>query len=70
MQSVRITAPFQNTPRLLIHDLHLVVHDHIFHIFLKHGVGLEQLVDGMYALRLNRIALHQLLFLLELFFIT
>ena len=34
MQTVRIAASLHNTSRLLIHNLHLIVYDHIFHIFI------------------------------------
>ena len=50
MQPVRIAPAVQNTARLLIDDLHLVVHYHVFDIFLEHRVCLQQLDDRMHAL--------------------
>ena len=60
MQTVRIAASVENTSRLLVHDLHLVVHDHILHVLLEHGVGLQQLVHRVYALRLDRVVVDHL----------
>ncbi len=68
VQTVRIPAPLQNTARLLINNLYLIVHHHIFHILLKHSIGFDQLVDGMNPLRFHRIILQKSIFLLHQFF--
>ena len=53
VQAVAIATPLHDTSCLLIHDFHLALFGHdILGILLKHGIGLEQLVDGMYALAL------------------
>ena len=66
MQAVRIAAPVEDTSRLLVDDLHLVVHDHILHVALEHRVGLEQLVDRMHTLRLDRVVVDDLILALGL----
>ena len=55
MESVRVAAALENTACLLVNYLYLVVHHHILHVALKHGVGLKQLGDGMHSLRLQGI---------------
>ena len=53
VQSVAPAATLHDTAGLLINDLDLAVLGHdVVNIALKHAVGLEQLVDGMYALAL------------------
>ena len=49
VQSVRVTAAFHDTSCLLVNNLHLSVDHYIFIVFLKHGICLQQLVDGVYA---------------------
>ncbi len=68
MQSVGVAATLHDTARLLVHNLDLVVVNHIFHILVEQCVGLQQLVDGMYALRLDGVVLQQRVFLLLLLF--
>ena len=58
VQTVRITAAFHDTARLLVHDLHLVVHHHVFHIALEQGVSLQQLINRMDTVGLNRVIAH------------
>ena len=53
MQSVRVAAAVENTARLLVDDLHLVVHDDVFHVLFEHGVCLQQLDHRMHALRFD-----------------
>ena len=65
VQAVRIAAPVEDTPRLFVDDLHLVVHHHVFDVFLEHGVGFQQLVDRVHALRLDRIVVDHLVALLR-----
>ena len=54
VQAVRIAAAVEDTARLLVDDLHLVVHHHVFDVLLEHGEGFQQLVDRVHALRLDR----------------
>ncbi len=53
VQAVRIAASVENTPRLLVDDLHLVVHHDVFDVLLEHGVGFEQLVHRVHTLRFD-----------------
>ena len=39
VQAVTVSPSFHDPAGLLIHDLHLVIHDHIFDILLKEGIG-------------------------------
>ena len=55
VQTIRPTTTFHDTTRLLIDDLHLTAVDDIIDVFLKEGVGLEQLVHGVYTLGFDRI---------------
>ena len=66
MQPVGITAPLQDTASLFIHDLYLVVHHHIFHIFFKEGIGLDQLVYRVNAFCFDGVVEHQRILLLDL----
>ena len=66
VQTVRIAAAVKDTARLLVDNLHLVVHHHIFDILLEHGVGLQQLDDRMDALRLDGVVVDDLVALLRL----
>ena len=43
VQAVRIAAAVENTARLLVDDLHLVVHHHILDVLFEHGEGFQQL---------------------------
>ena len=75
MQTVGVAAAFHDTARLLVHNLHLSVYHDVFVVLLKHGIGLQQLVDGMYAFRLDGIVgeqgilLGQTLFFAQVLFI-
>ena len=68
VQTIGPTTTFHNTACLLVHDLHLTAVDDIIDIFLEEGVGLEQLVYGMYALRLNAVVGQDIVLALLLFF--
>ena len=50
VQTIRPAAAFHNTARLLIYDLHLVVHHHIIHILLKKRISFQELINGMNTL--------------------
>ena len=67
MQPVRIAPAVQNTARLLIDDLHLVVHHHVFDIFLEHRVCLQQLDDRMHAFGFDGVVVDYGIALLGLF---
>ena len=67
MQPVRIAPAVQNTARLLIDDLHLVVHHHVFDIFLEHRVCFQQLDDRMHALGFDGVVVDYGIALLGLF---
>ena len=47
VQTVGVAAALHDTASLLIHNLHLVVDDDVFHIFVEHGEGFQQLVDSV-----------------------
>ena len=63
MQSVTPTTAFHDATCLLINNLYLTLYHHIFIIFVEHGVGFEQLLQGMHALTLHTIVCHELVFL-------
>ena len=69
VQSVRVAAAFHDTSGLLVYNLHLSVDHNIFVIFLEHGVSLQQLVDGVYALRFDGVVSQQLIFLFQQLFV-
>ena len=45
VQTIGVTTALHDTTRLFIHNLHFVVDDDIFHIAVKHGVSLQQLMN-------------------------
>ena len=65
MQSVAPAAAFHDTACLLIDNLHFAVDDHIFVVLVEHAVGLQQLLDGVYALALHGIVVEQFVFLVQ-----
>ena len=65
VQSVAPAATFHDTAGLLIHDLHLAVDHHILVVLVEHTVGLQQLLQGMYALTLYGVVVQQFVFLVE-----
>ena len=66
MQSVAPAASFHDTAGGLVDDLDLAVHDHVVHVLLEHGVGLQQLADRVDTLALGGEFGHQLVLLLLL----
>ncbi len=66
MQTIAPAAAFHNTAGLLVNDLDLVVDHDVVNILLEHSVGLEELDDGVDALALQRVILHQSVLLLLL----
>ena len=65
MQTVAPAAALHDTSCLLVDDLHLSVDDHVLVVLVKHTVGLQQLLEGMYTLRLHGIVVEHLVFLVE-----
>ena len=55
VQAIAPTTAFHDTARLLIDNLYLTVDYHILIILIKHTVGLQQLLQGMYTLTLDGI---------------
>ena len=66
VQAVRIAAAVENTARLLVDDLHLVVHHDVFDVLLEHGVGFEQLVHRVHTLRFDSVVVDERVALLRL----
>ena len=65
MQSVAPASAFHDAARLLVHNLHLAVDDHVLVVLVEHAVGLEQLLQGVYALRLYGIVRHEFVLLVH-----
>ena len=65
MQSVAPAAALHDTAGLLVDDFYLAVDDHILVVLVEHAVGLQQLLQGMDALRLHGIVLQQLVLLVD-----
>ena len=59
MQSVGITTAFHDTARLLVDDFDLAVHEDVFLVFFKQGVGLEQLAHGVNPLAFDAVFAEQ-----------
>ena len=59
MESVAPAASLHDTSRLFVHNLHLSVKHDIFLVDAEHGVGFEELEDGVNAFRLDGIVLKQ-----------
>ena len=64
VESVGVAPTFHDPSGLLIDDLDLVVHHHIFNIFLKDRVGLQKLIHGVDALALEFKIAEEFLFFL------
>ncbi len=60
VEPVAVTASLHDTTGLLVNDFDFSVVNHIFVVFLEEGVGLEELVYGVYALRFEGIVGHGL----------
>ena len=65
MQSVAPLATFHDTTCLLVHDFHFTVDDNVFVILVEHGVSLEQLLQGVYALALYRVVVEKFVLLVK-----
>ena len=57
MQTITPATSFHDTTSLLVNDLHFTIDDHILVVLVEHTVGLQQLLQGMNALRLDGIVL-------------
>ena len=68
MQAVAPAASFHDTSGLLVDNLHLSVHDNVILVLVEHGVGLEELLEGMYAVADGGIFRHQFVLLCHPFF--
>ena len=69
MQSIAVSAAFENTTGLLIHNLHLVIHHHIFHIYFEQGICFKQLIYSMDAFGFHGIIAKELCLLISFLFI-
>ena len=70
VKSVAVTASFQDTTGLLIHNLHLVVLDDVIDVAFENRIRLEQLAHGVDAVALRSVFAHQVVFPVELFFVA
>ena len=60
VQAIAPAATLHDTTCLLIHDLHLTVHDYILVVLIKHGVSLQELLQGVNTLALYAVVSQQL----------
>ena len=67
VQPVGVAAALHDTASLLIHNLHLVVDDDVFHIFVEHGVGFQQLMDSVDTVGSDSVVVIDFLFAGQLF---
>ena len=65
VQTIAPAAAFHDTACLLVHSLHLTIDDHGFIVLIEHGVSLEQLLQGVHALTLDGVVVHQLVLLVQ-----
>ena len=65
VQAIAPAATFHDTTSLLVNDLHLTVHDYILVVLIKHGVSLQQLLQGVNTLALYAIVCQILILLVE-----
>ena len=65
VESVAPAASLHDTAGLLVHDFHFTVHHHVLVVDVEHGVGLEQLLQGVHAFALHGIVVEQVVFLVE-----
>ena len=59
MQSIAPSASLHYTASLFINNLDLTVYEHVVFVDVEHGIGLEQLQNGVHTLALHRILGHQ-----------
>ncbi len=59
VQAVAPAAALHDTAGLFVHNLHCAVHHHVLFVDAEHGVGFEQLQDGMHAVALDGVVLQE-----------
>ena len=59
VETVTPAAAFHDTAGGLIHNLHLVVHNHVVNVLGEHCICLQELYHGVYSLALQGEVLHQ-----------
>ena len=69
VQTVAPAAAFHDTARLLIDNLDLSVHHHVFFVDAEHRVSLEQCENRMYALALDGIVREEFVLAHHAFFV-
>ena len=70
VKTIAPTAAFHNTTRLLVHDFHLSVHNNVFFVDIKHGVGFEELQESVYTVALDCVLSQHLVFLVNALLLT
>ena len=60
VETIGVAATVHDTTGLLVDDHHLIVDHDILVVSIEEGVGLEQLLDGMDTLTLDRVIGQQL----------
>ena len=65
VQTIAPATAFHDTSCLLIHNLHLSVHDNIFVVLIEHGVTLQELLQGVNTFALYTIVSQHLVFLVK-----
>ena len=60
VQAVAPASAFHDTACLLVDNLHLAVHHDVFVVLVEHGVGLQELLQGVHALALYAVVSHHL----------
>ena len=60
VQAVAPASAFHDTACLLVDNLHLAVHNNVLVVLVEHGVSLQQLLQGMYTLRLYGVVVELL----------
>ena len=65
VQAVAPLAAFHDAARLLVDYFHLAVHHYVLVVLVEHGVGLEQLLQGMHAFALHGVVVEQAVLLVK-----
>ena len=69
MQAIAPTTALHDTASLLVYNLDFAILNDILVIEVEHGISLEQLLNGMYALTLGGVVVICLVFQFQAFFI-
>ena len=67
VKTVTPAAAFHDTAGALVHNLYLIVHNHVVHVLGEHGVGFQELDDRVHAFALKGEVLHEGILFLCLF---